>query len=145
IPENLVRSELIAVAHHRDRDKARRPSPCACLLAIEFSIDKGLEGYPTPHVPQQWQNALPISGVQPDHRVGPPDRAFSRPTTGRPAARCLLWRVGSLANDIGNAEDIGNLRAQPIRCLMIEVVGKPKLRGSLRCLAAAAKKTRRKP
>src|SRR5260370_28591005 len=144
IPENLVRSELIAVAHHRDRDKARRPSPCACLLAIELSIDKGLEGYPTPRVPQQRQDALPIGRVQPDHRVGPRNRALSRTTTGRPAARRLLWRVGGLGDDIGNAENICNLRAQPVRRLMIKVIGKPKLRSSVRRLAAPAKKTRRK-
>src|ERR1700680_666884 len=145
IPENLVRRELVSVAHHRDRDQARRPSPCACLPTIERSVDKGLEGYPTPFVPQQRQDALPISRVQPDHRVGPPDRAFSRAATGRPATRCLLWRVGGLGDDIGNAENICNLRAQPIRRLMIEVIGKPKLRSSLRHLAAAANKTRRKP
>ena len=145
IPENLVRSELVAVAHHRDRDQARRPSPSACLPSIGRSIDKGLEGYPTPRVSQQRQDALPIGRVQPDHRVGPPNRALSRTTTGRPAARRLLWRVGGLGDDIGNAEHICNLRAQPIRRLMIEVIGKPKLRSSLRRLAAAANKTRRKP
>src|ERR1700761_7946907 len=96
IPENLVRSELVAVAHHRDHDQARRPRPCAWLPAIERSIEKRLEGYPTPRAPQQRQDAFPISRVQPDHRIGPPNRALSRAATGRPAARRLLWRVGGL-------------------------------------------------
>src|SRR5438477_8524893 len=145
IPEYLIRSRLVAVAHHRDRGQARRPSPDAHLPRIGGGIDKGLEGYPSPRVLQKRQDALSIGRVQPDHSVGPPNRALSRPTTGRPAARSLLWRVGGLCDDIGNAENICNLRTQPIRRLMVNVIGKPKLGGSLRRLAAAANKTRRKP
>src|SRR5438874_7069452 len=144
IPEYLIRSQLVAVAHHRDRDQARRPSPDAHLPRIGGGIDKGLEGYPSPRVLQKRQDALSIGRVQPDHSVGPPNRALSRPTTGRPAARSLLWRVGGLCDDIGNAENICNLRTQPIRRFMIEVIGKPKLRSSLRRLSAPANKTGRK-
>src|SRR4029077_5991354 len=139
--ENSVRSQLVTVPHHRDRDQARGSGPRTRSPRVGSSIDERLERKPPPPVPQQRQDALPISRVQPDYRVGLPDRVLSPLTTDRPSARGLLWRVGSLSDDIGNPENIGNLRTQPIRRLVIKVIGKPKLRCGLRRLAAMANKT----
>src|ERR1700761_7897822 len=129
------------MAHHRDHDQARGPSPGARAHRIERSVDKRLARNPSPRVPQQWQDALPISRVQPDHRVGSPDSILARPTASRPGSQRLLWRIGSLSDDVGNAENICNLRTQPIWRLMIQMIGKPKLRTGLRRLAAAPNKT----
>ncbi len=50
----------------------------------------------------------------------------------RPWASGLLWRVGRLGDDIGNAERAGYGRAETIGRLVIEVIGEPEIGCGLR-------------
>src|SRR6516164_11768477 len=144
IPKELVGCELVAVAHHRDGDETWRLSFHARWSCVGPDIDEGLEWHPTPRVSQQRQHAFPIDWVEPYHGVGPPDRALCRLPTSRPTARRLFWRVGSLGDDIGNAQRVCDWRSQPIRRLMVKMIGKPEFRSGFWSRAPAADKMGRK-
>src|SRR6516165_4944303 len=59
---------------------------------------------------------------------------------GCPSAAPLRWRHGSLSDNIGDAEPARDRRPQPIGCLVINMIRKPKIRRRFRKLPVAAEK-----
>ncbi len=128
VAENAVRGELVAGPHHRRRDQPRRPAGFPPSRPIEAGVEKRLDRDPAPRVGEQRQHAVAVGRVEPDHRIGAPDRLLGGAVAGGPRAARLLWRKRGLGDDIGDAECCGDPRAEPIGRLVVEVVGEPQLR-----------------
>ncbi len=107
--------------------------------AVTASVEKRRQRDPALRAAQQRTDAVAIGRVQPKDYIGLAQRGGDRAMAEIPGAPCPFCCVGGFGDRIGNAERIVDDRAEPIRRLVVEVIGQPQLgRFGRRALDAAS-------
>ena len=120
------------VAHHRDREKARLAVVRGgrALGAVQSSRRGRAAGRRAPAAAaapasSASRSCAVITKTRRPGRAPPPPRVAERP---RPAR--ALRRPRAFGDDVGNAERLGHTRADPVRRLVVDMVGEPEARAA---------------
>src|SRR4029077_14329688 len=105
----------------------REPFLAGSLPHMALHIEKPRERDPAPGIAQQRQHAFAVDRVEPEHGIGPAQGLFYGAVANLPAPAGAYGRRGRFGDDVRNAERQAHRGAQPIRRLVIEVIGEPPL------------------
>ncbi len=144
--EQPIGGELVAAPHHRHRDQAGRCRACAAAPRLRRAGHRETAGRRSSARDRAAAAATQSrsAGLRPSTASA---RRSARSTARCPISQappCPLRRVRRLGDDVRNAERRADRRAEPVRRLVIQVIGEPQLgRGGRRRAATAAAAARR--